>query len=331
MRTETAASLIRVLALIALGLTLRQMPAPADTSQPQPPPPEAGPEEIITHVLADQLGAWSRVAGSAVLSPDALAALSPTLAGRLAGMHAIAAGRAEYQAATGGDATATLVLMASRLDALGAFSAGRTTPLDVVRTVSPACWQDGVLRAYSGAVYLEITAQPAEVSARDLANNLALQLEARFPPRGDLPRLTRLLPRRWQNPFTMVYGSASLCDYTPEQPVLTASYTLGFSLVSVAVTQAESEARARQEYGRLLAHVLDGGTARRVEGLGEEGFAGENPAAGRCVGLYQDQFVAWAHTDGDLEDTRAIMRLVALHVRITRPLSLILTGDDGAR
>ena len=90
--------------------------------------------------------------------------------------------------------------------------------------------------------------------------------------------------------------------------------------MTVAVIELADADGARAHYTRLLEHAVSLGTPREVRQLAAEAFVCENTIWGACLGLWQDEFVAWGCTTGEVSEAEAIMRLVASEIRITRPL-----------
>lgn len=295
----------------------QELPSP----EPIPPPPDATDAQVIEHLLAPELGYWSRVGEPAQGAGHAPADGDFGLTQDAARFAPAAWGRAFYLAPGGTlQARALVLIMASQLDCLGVFAARRPATVPALTLRSPAFWREHAMEAYAGRIYLQVAlTQPHEAEVA-LARDLMAQLELRLPPPPSAPRLLRVLPRRWIGPFRTGYGPALFCDLTLDVPAVSATYELGSTPLSLSVAQVQDEGAAHHLYGTLLAHALTRGQAYELRDVAEEAFACVSSEFGVCAALRQDEFVAWLMSRGTIADAEAVLRLVALRVRVTRPL-----------
>jgi len=305
---------------LALAMLMALAAACADTTPAAPPPEGASDAEVVAHVLSEPREPWLQLAPARVFAGSELADLDPDLAVQAEGGTVVAAGSTTFGLPDGGDQVRVdLLVTASWLDALAVFSAPRPEHPQRVSTATAAYWYDGRLHVYAGRNYLRLTPDLTGDPGMAVAQQFALSLELRLPARGTRPRIMRVMPRRWLNPFSLTWQLVGISEWTSASNALTADYSLGDGSLRVAVMDCRDEATARAQYTHLLTAVIEKRQALEVTGLGAEGFVSQTEAE-VCVGMWQDEFLAIAYGPTSERDAEAIMRIVAMRVRTTRPL-----------
>jgi len=221
----------------------------------------------------------------------------------------------------------TLLEMGSALEALGVFAADRPDTPQRVPLASPAYWHEGTLRLFSGLCYMQLRPDRDDEHGLAVAQQLALQLETRFPPLERRPRIMSVMPRRYLNPYLLDWGLLDICGDGSARKTLVATRKIGDQLLTISVVECADEVAARETWTRLLNVALREGPARELSGVGEEGFTGSGGDGLVCAAIWQDEFVAVATGAVSGADAEALLRIVGMRIRTTRPLPHVASGD----
>jgi len=288
-----------------------------------PPPEGACAEDVVSHVLIEQIGSWMRtsrpIAGDMALTPALTGKLGPDRQQALATYDALCGAVVSYRNTEGpGTADVLMIAFERPLHALGFFATGRTGLAERVLLTSAAYRDGGALHVYSGNYYLRIQAHGAHEEALPSDQYIAARLELRLPPVQGAPRIIELMPRGWVNALTVGYEPTDLLGEELSPMAAGASKMVGDAQMRVRIMEAPDEATARRWYTALLQRSLERGRAWEVARLGDEAFYMRNGSP--AVVMLEDRFLAHVGTEGARDDAVAIMRLVGTAIRITQPL-----------
>ncbi|MGD9497446.1 MAG: DUF6599 family protein [Armatimonadota bacterium] len=304
-----------------LALSLACAWARAQQTPAELPPaqrPDETDVEYLARVLAAEVGTWRRDGPVQVSAPAELPAeLDP----RSAALYALTgAARATYRAADGtGIAKLVLAAFPDYLGALGFFTAQRGPQAQRVLLTSPAYRDRDVLHVHAGRFYLRVQASGVITEALPPDQYLASRVEMALPQVEELPRLLRLLPRRWLNALSLRYAPADFLAEGQPPFALTVRHEVGVHPVSVDVVEAADAQTARRYYTELLSQLIPQTAAYAVPRVAEEAFWAA-PESGGMMLMRQDQFLARVTGAHSRAEAEAIMRFVSTSVRITRPL-----------
>ncbi|MGM0491843.1 MAG: DUF6599 family protein [Armatimonadota bacterium] len=316
-------------ALTLCATVVAQEQPPTEERPPEleacPPPEGACSEDIVAHVLAEEIGSWRRqgdlVAGDVALTPQLISRLDATGQEALPTYAATCGAAVTYRNTAGpGVADVLMVGFEGELDALGFFAAQRTNSAKRVLLTSAAYRDGGVLHVYSCAFYIRVEVQEPHEQALPSDQYLAARLEVRLPQRVERPRIMDVLPRGWLNALTVSYEPTDLLGEDRSPMALGARQEVGAAMMRLQVLEAEDEAQARRWYTMMLQEALRRGRAWEIERLGDEAFFSGNGPGRRGVGMLQDTFVVHLSTDQSHDDAVSIARLVGTEIRITRQL-----------
>ena len=290
-------------------------------------PTDATSEEIARHVLDEAKAPWQRLSPVQVLSPEGLAEVDAHLAAAAEGYEVVTCATTRFRLAEDGEVQVTLLGMCSALDALGVFAADRPDSPQRVALASPAYWHEGALRLFAGRRYLELRPDRDDEGGLAISQQLALQLEMRFPPPERRPRIMSVMPRRYLNPYLLRWGLVDICGDGHAQKTLVGTREVGDRPLTISVIECADAMEARETCTRFLNVALQEGRALELSGVGEEGFAGSGSDGLVCAAMWQDEFVAVATGDVSSADAEAMLRIVGMRIRTTRPLPQITSGD----
>ena len=307
-RTVGLASVLVALALVAAG-------------------PLRGDDDVARHVLGEATAPWQRLSPVQIVSPDGLAEVDARLASTAEGHKVVTCATARFKLTEDGEVEATLLEMGSALGALGVFAADRPESPQRVALASPAYWHGGALRLFAGRWYLELRPDRDDERGLAIAQQLALQLEMRFPPPERRPRIMGVMPRRYLNPYLLRWGPVDICGDGGAQKALVGTREVGDRPLTISVIECADAVAARETWTRFLNVALQEGRALEMPGVGEEGFTGSGSDGLVCAAMWQDQFVAMATGDVNSVDTEAILRIVGMRIRTTRPLPYVTSGE----
>lgn len=318
MRRSAAALCAAALALLACSGTVSAQPSPDLVAEP----PAAGSTEIdvVCHVLADGIGDWRRTEELTVDDAALIARLTERDRELLGVYDAVCGSEAHYiDAETNRHADVLMIAFADRLQALGFFTAQREEGAGRVLLTSAAFRnQSGVLHVLSGLYYLRVEAPAVETDALPPDRRIAARLEVRLPEVPPLPRMMRLMPHGWINELTVSYAPTALLgeDFAPM--ALEVQRELGDARVRAQVINLGSQAEAQRRFTALLDREIDRGRIRELRGLGQDAYSSIGGPV--RVTMLQDEFIA--HVTGEVgpHDAEAVMRLLGILIRITRPL-----------
>ncbi len=290
-----------------------------DDLAPCPPPPGASDAEVVSHLLAQDLGTWRREAFSTADHGE-IASLTPADSDLLALYGAEHASSARYRNTDGpGTATALAVSFPGALEALGFLAAHRTDQAHLVLLRSAAFRDGGVLHSRAGRYYLRVQSSETRTQALPADQYLAARIEVRLPDDLERPRLLALLPPNWDSPLAVSYGPTDLLGEGLSPLGLIVHRQVGAAPIAVTILELEDPAEAARSYTLMLERAMGEATVYAIDRLGEEAFRFRT-GGGHVVGMRQDEYVAYVDGAARPQVAEGVMRLIGSAIRTSRPL-----------
>lgn len=300
---------------------------PSHDLQRTPPPEGSSDPDVVSHVLADELGTWRRDGSMTMAQAEGLPEIAPDESALLETYRARCGAVASYRATESrGSAQVLHIIFAETLDALGFFAAHRGDDARLIVLTSPAFREDGVLHVCSGRSYVRVQAQTPPTEGLPADQYLAARIEMRLPMSGEQPRLLDLLPRGWFDALTVAYAPTKLLGERAPPKALTVSRMLGDTRIELTIIPSVTVARARAVYTMVLRQQMQRGRAFEAPRLGEEAFVVRDGGA-VCLGMRQDEYVTCVSA-GSRRNAEAVVRLIGSAIRTSRPLPTISAQTD---
>jgi len=276
----------------------------------------------VLHVLAAEVGAWTRREQVRVFGPAEVAQELPDDAETILDYDLELGACASYTAPDAkAGVHAMLLTFRTPLDALGVFARHTGGMTQRLSTTAAGYLEGPILHLYAGCFYLRIVPEQAAEAGAEQAQDLAAELGPRLPPLTERPRLTRVLPRGWRNPLRLDYKEVELFGEGEPAKALIADGELGEKTVQLVVMRAAADAQeARKYYEQMVTHFAEVSEVSRLPQLGEDAFVASHPSWGMCAGMLQDEFVAAALGAPTARDAQVLLRLLGIRIRTTRPL-----------
>lgn len=284
-------------------------------------------DDLARHIMDEAKAPWQRLSPVQIFSPDGLTEVDARLAAAADGYEIVTGATARFGLPDDGQVQVTLLEMNSALDALGVFAADRPESPQRVALASPAYWHEGALRLFAGRWYLHLRADRNDEIGLALTQQLALQLEMRFPPTQRRPRIMNVMPHRYLNPYLLDWGLVDICGDGCARNTLVGTCRIGDQPLTISVVECADAQAAREIWTQLLNAALRRGRTIELPDVAAEGFTGGASGGRICAAIWQDEFVVIATGDTSREDAEALLRIVSVHIRTTRPLPHITSGE----
>ncbi len=285
-----------------------------------PPPHEACPQDVVVHVLTENVGDWHRKVEPVAGDPTIIETLTEMDMDLLEIYDADCGAATQYvDPETMRHADVLMIAFDRRLHAIGFFTAHRGDEAEAVLLPAPAYRDErGRLHVYSGYYYLRIEGTGPLIDALPADQLLGGRLEARLPEMPPWPRLVRIIPRGWATPLNINYGPTDIFGEDAAPMALIVRRSVGRSSLVIRAIDASSSDDAERLLSLLLQHKLEIGRAWEAHELGEEAFSARD--GDFSMAMRQDEFLIHVSTDAEEKDAQTALRLIGTMIRTTRPL-----------